>query len=185
MIKRPSNATIAAIVASLIAGWVLHGLYSAPPDRAYAEVVSGWRIGCAQRSVKQGTCELSQDVGDPKTHVTAARFAISRRDNKTVIDVIVPLNVLLAAKFGMKVDDGKLEAYPYHFCDTRGCIATIYPDGKLYASIVHAKQIAVAFESIDGKVLGYKLAMDGYGDALAAYRTAQSHRSSLLARVLL
>ena len=183
--KLTGTIAYAAIALSFVSGWILHGLYAAPPDRTRVEIVNGWRIACTQSSAPNAGCEMSQDVGDPTTHATVVRFAIGRRDDKPVIDVIVPLNVLLAAKLGLKLNDGSMQAFAYHFCDGSGCVATIYPDGTLYGAVLRAKQITVAFAALSGKVIGYKLSMDGFAGAVSAFRDARDRQTSFLMRVLL
>jgi len=173
------------IAVCFFAGWLAHGVVMQPADVPVVRGFDSWQLICPDRIRARLSCELNQNVVDFKSGATMIRFAISGNKATPTIDISVPLNVLLPAELGLRLNDEPMKAYPYRTCNATSCIATIAADPKLYRAIVDAKRIRVYFASLNGKAIGYELSLSKLGDAVSAMNDAEAKRHSWLQRVFL
>jgi invasion protein IalB len=172
-------------LASIAVGWFGHGFVLEPKDVATVRVFDNWRLSCPMRSQANQSCELDQNVVDTQSGVIVVRVGIGGDPAKPAVDFSTPVNVLLPAGFGLKVDDEPMKIFQYRTCGATGCLVTIDGDPKVSEALLKAKTITVAFSNLEGKTISYPLSMGDFGSAVAALGDYEAKRNSWFRRVLL
>jgi invasion protein IalB len=171
---------LAVFVVGGIAGWIGRGVLAGAPDVPTIQMFQDWRLGCPASTVKDASCELSQEVISEQAHARVARLVMIRdKDKGMVLAVTMPLDVLLEPGMGLKFDNEDLRAYQYKTCTEEGCVAVIPVDAQLLASLDKAKDASVVVVAEqNAKTVAIPFSLKGYAEARKAFLGNEAKRSS-------
>ena len=168
---------VVLFVVGALAGWIGHGLVSAPADVAAITVYDDWRLACPAPSA-QGSCAMVQDVVDARSHSEIAHMAIGHAKTGMELVVTMPFDILLSPGMGLSVGTDKVRVYPYQTCSRSGCIATIPVDDALRTSLHNAKQARLLFAMLNNRPVGLPFSLNGFARADDAFTNFESRRNS-------
>jgi invasion protein IalB len=166
------------LIAGFAVGWFGHKALNGTPDIPTIAIYQDWRLACPPSGQKEASCEMQQDVLDAKTHSELARLSIFQMNGDSMLLITVPYNVLLEPGLGLGFGKDKPLVYQYETCNGVGCIVRIKLDDSLRASLANTTEARVLFAGLDGKPVGLPFSIKGYGDASAAFGSAEARRHS-------
>ncbi len=166
---------VVLLVVGLIAGWIGHGLVSAPPDVASINFYDDWQLECPVPSAK-GNCILAETVAPNGQQV--AHLALGQAKDGVEMVVTAPFDVLLPPGMGLVIGTDKVRVYPYQTCNSVGCIATIPVDDKLLGSLRAAKDAKLLIMAPNNKPVAVPFSMNGFTRAHDALTNFEARRNS-------
>jgi invasion protein IalB len=182
---RQYGAIGAVLAVGLLTGWVVRGVASQPHYALTIANYEDWRLSCTQQPPAAAACQLAQEVADRKTRTTIVRLVLWHQKDAPTVSIVVPVNVLLPAGIGVRVDSNPAKTYPYTTCDQGGCLASIFADKTLYDSLVRASQIHVVVTSLAGKSVEIALSSKGLRDGADNLKDTEADSRSWFRRAFL
>ena len=110
-------------------------------------------------------CALVQSVAaEDKPGVTLVAIVLKTVDGKSrLLRVVAPLNVLLPAGLGLKIDDTDVGRAGFVRCLTTGCVAEVVMDDTLLAQLRGGKTATfIVFQTPD-EGIGIPVSLNGFG----------------------
>ena len=168
--------TLVLLAVGGVAGWFAQSLKSTPSDVPTISIYDDWRLVCPALERKDRSCELTQDLMDPNSHVQIAHLTLTERKAGPVLLVTVPYDVLLPSGLGLSLGNDKVRLEHYHTCDTVGCVAAIPVDDAMREDLRQAAQGRLLVAALDKKVFAIPFSMRGFNRAQSAYAVSQAKR---------
>ena len=165
-------------IVGALAGWLIHGYFAQGDDVATIGLYQDWRLACPPGSERKISCDINQDIVDSKTHSQIAQLLMGNRNDKTILAITVPFNVLLDAGIGLQFGKDAVRVYPYETCNSVGCLAVVNVDDKLTAGLTGSKPARILLAGPDGKAVGLPFSLKGFPQAMNAYTSAEKRRHS-------
>ena len=139
-----------------------------------------WQLRCEQQTAQapgstaplepREQCALVQSVAaDDRPNVTLVVVALKTADGKSrLLRVIAPLNVLLPAGLGLRVDQADIGNTGFVRCLPNGCVAEVIMDDDLVAKM-KGGQVAtfIIFEKPE-EGIGIPVSLNGFGEGFDA-----------------
>ncbi len=171
--------------AGLLLGWLFRGFVAQPHDAFTVATYGDWRLSCPPRALANMPCQISQELVAGKRRAFLLRVSLWRADDKPVLAMVAPYDVLLSSGLGLKVGNAQPKTIAYKACSAVGCVANVVGDSTLFDSIVDAPTLQVTITSLKGKPVALNVSTKGLSEAASAMRSAESMRHSWLRRTFL
>ncbi len=166
LLRRTRQAWIALAVA-------VSAFLSAGPAPAQGVVRSSygdWQLRCEPSPGGREQCALVQNVvTEEKGNLGLVVIVVRTADgNGWLLRVVAPLNILLPAGLGLRIDRAEIGRAGFVRCLATGCVAEVVMDGQLLAQFRSgATATFVVFPTPDEGV-GIPIALSGFAAGLAA-----------------
>jgi invasion protein IalB len=163
------------------AGWIGRGALTGPgANNATVAVYDDWRVACPSAKLKDGTCEIAEDVVNPAEGRVARVSFLREKDKKDLTLVLtVPLGVLLEPGLSLRLGGDTLRTYQFKTCTEEGCAVLVPADKDLQQSFAKAQDASLKVVSpSDGKEVDVPVSMKGFPDAYAAFKNGEAKRKS-------
>lgn len=153
-----------ALAASLPAG-------GASAQGVVRKTFGDWQLRCetpAGASTEQ--CALVQNVAaEDRPAVTLLVIVLRTADTKArLLRVVAPLNVLLPAGLGLKIDDTEVGRAGFVRCLTTGCVAEVTMEDNLVNQLKTGKQATFIVFQTPEEGIGIPVSLDGFGPGFDA-----------------
>ena len=169
---------VCALVLGLILGWAGRGLLTYPTSSATDTAFQDWRLVCPAAIQKDGSCQMTDDLLDSKSHQEVARLIMGKEKGALVLGITLPLGVSLEPGVGLVIGKDPMKIYAYRTCAQIGCVAVLPVDVKLLTSMQQAKDASIVFAGQDGKPIKLGFNMNGFADAQRAFNRNEVRRAS-------
>lgn len=177
------------VLAGVLVGWIGRGVATGiPADSAQVTFYQNWRVICPERTAKDKSCRIVQEVVDEKTGQTQARIAIANEKGKKTpsLFLTVPLRVLLEPGVGLRLGADPVKTYPFQTCVEEGCVAIVPFDKNMEKSLLQAQVSSLSVASPqDGTVIDMPFSMKGFQEAHSAYLNGEAKLRSWFWRLWL
>ncbi|WP_342359166.1 invasion associated locus B family protein [Terrarubrum flagellatum] len=135
-----------------------------------------WQLRCEQQTAQapgstaplqpKEQCALVQSVAaEDKPNVTLVVVALKTADGKSrLLRVISPLNVLLPAGLGLRIDDADIGNTGFVRCLPTGCVAEVIMDDDLIRQLRGGKTATFIIFEKPEEGIGIPVSLNGFGD---------------------
>lgn len=171
---------IRMILALRVPALVLALAVPALPARAQGvlkETHGDWQMRCetgptptqsgapAATPIARDQCALVQSVAaEDKPGVTLVAIALKTVDGKSrLLRVVAPLNVLLPAGLGLKIDETDVGRAGFVRCLTTGCVAEVVMDDALLGQLKGGKTATFILFQTPDEGIGIPVSLNGFG----------------------
>ncbi|MGL4494528.1 MAG: invasion associated locus B family protein [Beijerinckiaceae bacterium] len=142
-----------------------------------------WQVRCEQQAAlpagapaSAGTtqtrdqCALVQSVAaEDKPNLTLVVVILKTTDAKSrLLRVVAPLNVLLPAGLGLKVDDADIGRAGFVRCLPNGCVAEVVMDDALIGQLRNGKTATFILFQTPEEGVGIPVSLNGFGPGFDA-----------------
>jgi invasion protein IalB len=157
--------------------------FAATPALAQGQLKStqgDWQLRCEQQTAQapgstaplqpREQCALVQSVAaEDKPNVTLVVVALKTADGKSrLLRVVSPLNVLLPAGLGLRIDQTDVGNTGFVRCLPNGCVAEVIMDDDLIRQLkAGATATFIIFEKPD-EGIGIPVSLNGFGEGFDA-----------------
>jgi len=118
---------------------------------------NNWIVNCKDLGKGKQYCAMVQRHTNPESNAALMQIEITKApaNSNFVARVLValPLDLLLTAGIGVKIDEGKIDVVPFHTCSPTGCVSGFYLDKKRFKEFKNGGTLAVYFTHVTGKSL--------------------------------
>lgn len=139
-------------------------------DQTEGQTFGDWQIRCDP--IEGGEqCALSQWVQAENLEGVDLRaffFRPPENPDALLLSVLVPLNVILTKRLGLRIDSGELMMFDYIRCSDAGCLVSIAIDDSLLASFQAGVQALFVIYFEDETGIGIPVSLDGLTSGLEA-----------------
>jgi invasion protein IalB len=161
---------VAPLLASLFVVAGSHG-----PDRASAQGAvkathGEWQVRCEPAAAGREQCALVQNVvTEDKGNLGLVVIVVRTADgNGWLLRVVAPLNILLPAGLGLKIDRTDIGRAGFVRCLVSGCIAEVVMDAQLLAQFRSGATATFVVFPTPEEGVGIPVPLAGFSAGLAA-----------------
>jgi len=141
-------------------------------DQEDDQTFGDWQIRCDP--VADGEqCALSQWVQAENidgVELRAFFFEPPEDEEALLLSVLVPLNVILTRRLGLRIDDGELMQFDFIRCSDAGCLVSIAVDDELLTSFRQGGEALFVIYFEDDTGIGIPVSLDGLTAGLEELR---------------
>ena len=140
-------------------------------DQAKAQTFGDWRISCDPVGESGEQCALTQIVvaeDDEGLWLNAYFFRPPESEESLLLSVLVPLNVILTRRLGLRIDDGERMQFDFIRCSDAGCLVSISIDDTLLTAFRAGNEALFDFYFEDEAGVGMPLSLAGLTAGLEA-----------------
>lgn len=135
-----------------------------------------WQLRCEQQTVAQPgasdalrpkeQCALVQSVAaEDRPNITLVVVALKTADGASrLLRVISPLNVLLPAGLGLRIDQADVGNTGFVRCLPTGCVAEVIMDDDLIRQLKGGKQATFIIFEKPEEGIGIPVSLEGFGE---------------------
>lgn len=167
------------VVATLVCEHLLFVHRDARDAMQTSGYIQDWRLSCAPRTVKKGTCVMQETIVQQGTRNVLAELNVTQKDGTDTLSVVTPLGVLVSPGIGLLVGNSKPRLVPFKTCLEMGCVALTTIDPELSDAMSHNDTGKIIVVNSQGKRVPLSFSLRGYADALSARATDMSVRNSI------
>ncbi len=162
-----------ALALAMLASVALTPALAAP---AGEKTFGDWHFGCAPIDEKAGAkagevCQMFQPVLDKKAGKTVLAMIVSRlpREEKPIMEIVVPLGVRLVPGMMIRVDGSKDSIHvPFIVCRPGGCSTQGPLSDEATDRFKNGQKLDVSFISPVGRQVTREVSLSGFSAAFAA-----------------
>lgn len=135
-----------------------------------------WQLRCEQQTIAQPgstaplqpkeQCALVQSVAaEDRPNITLVVVALKTADGKSrLLRVVSPLNVLLPAGLGLRIDDADVGNTGFVRCLPTGCVAEVIMDDDLVRQLKAGKMATFIIFEKPEEGIGIPVSLNGFGE---------------------
>lgn len=135
-----------------------------------------WQLRCEQQTIAQPgqtaplepreQCALVQSVAaEDRPNITLVVVALRTADGKSrLLRIVSPLNVLLPAGLGLRIDDADVGNTGFVRCLPTGCVAEVMMDDELVNRLKSGKQATFIIFEKPEEGIGIPVSLNGFSD---------------------
>lgn len=138
-----------------------------PDDRSFGD----WLVSCEPPEGEDRQCALAQQVvAEDREGVwlNAYFFRPPESEDRLLLSVLVPLNVILTRRLGLRIDDGERMQFDFIRCSEAGCLVSIEVDDELLAAFRAGNEALFDFYFEDEEGVGVPVSLIGLTAGLEA-----------------
>jgi invasion protein IalB len=133
-------------------------------------IYGAWKLKCAQLAgAKKEKCALVQDLkleDRPNMFMTVLLMRAFEDQNKKILRIVAPLDVVLPAGLGLRVDGKDVGNVKFLKCRKFGCLAEVIVDDQLIGKFTSGQTASfIVFPTPDSGV-GFPAPLAGLSDGL-------------------
>ena len=133
-------------------------------------VYGAWKVKCKQLAgARQGNkCALVQDLKleDRPSMFLTVLFMRAFDSDKKILRIVAPLDILLPAGLGLRIDGSDIGNVKFLKCNKRGCLAEVIVDDNLVAKFTSGHTASfIVFLTPDTGV-GFPAPLAGFADGM-------------------
>ncbi|MCC7274716.1 MAG: invasion associated locus B family protein [Alphaproteobacteria bacterium] len=148
-----------------------HGQKKTEAPGVATERIDDWMLRCEPQAAGQAArqCEMVQllSAKDGKRDLLLMRLAYPPAEKGALALIVVPLDVLLPAGLGLRIDQREPVAVAIRHCEPSGCVAPWRPSSEEVAALAAGKELLVLLRNREGKQLGLPVSLKGFAAAHA------------------
>lgn len=158
-----ATATIAAL-ASGASSWAV-------AQETPLSVYGDWQLRCSPSPVGGVQCAASQRVaaenrGD--VWLDAFLFRPDEDPDQLVLSVLVPLQVILTKRLGVRIGEGEVDWFDFRSCSPEGCVAPIALSEATITAMRGGGEALFIFFFAEDAGVGVPVSLAGFADAIDA-----------------
>jgi len=126
-----------------------------------------WRLFCGTTQTAGHSCNIVQDITDPRTHHAIGQITLWKAArNTTVMTLRLPIDLMLESGLSLKIG-AEVHTYPFLTCVTDGCFVRIPVTEELDAQMAKASDGGIAVVAAPGKIITGRFSLTGLAAARA------------------
>lgn len=158
-------------VVLLCAMLLLTAVPAGAQDQADEQTFGDWRISCDPVNEDAQQCALAQLVvaeDSQSIWLNAYFFRPPESEDTLLLSVLVPLNVILTRRLGLRIDDGERMQFDFIRCSEAGCLVSIAVDEALLTAFRNGNEALFDFYFEDEAGVGVPVSLIGLTAGLEA-----------------
>ena len=162
---------IARRMAALAAMALILAIPAGAQDQADEQTFGDWRINCDPAGEGIEQCALVQFVvaeEDDGIWLRAYFFRPPESVETLLLSVLVPLDVILTRRLGLRIDDRERVQFDFIRCSHEGCLVSIPIDDPLLATFRSGNEALFDFYFEDDEGIGVPVSLAGLTAGLDA-----------------
>lgn len=129
-----------------------------------------WVYSCVD--VPEGApkdCVARLALRDKNRNVTVLNWLLGyNKDRELLMEIITPVDVLIAPGLKMSIGDGQAQGFAYLSCAPAGCLTRIRPEAQMLDELRQAKNVKLTIETPAGKAITFSVEVTGIAESLDA-----------------
>lgn len=137
-----------------------------PAQPGVSKAFGDWTVQCFQKA-SVSRCEMLEILADKKSGRRVLGISIQRIDaqNRTLIQIAVPLRVLLQSGVVLSSDTFTSDVLRYRLCDGQGCYAGTLADDATIKALGQATKAQMKIVFVNGKKIDLNFSLNGFAAA--------------------
>lgn len=136
-----------------------------PDRRTTTDAFEDWVINCVEQG-KDKACEMKQSLLNSNKQLVAILSLAKKADGKMLFQLALPHLLDLTKPVSLTVDENRLAAYPYNFCNKTACFVIVADTTAMLKTFRKGSAGKIQAVTITGEPIALGFSLKGFSAAI-------------------